>query len=214
MLPYERRPFAYLPKDCTPMLRYIVSAPSAQRTPLPLLCFLHGYGEAAPMPLERALRRHGPLASSAAAVASREFILLAPQLPHAGDIWRRYADDVRDVVSGVCARHAVDNARMYLTGFSYGGNGVFDLALAQPDLWAALWPADPTRVPRQVPPQPLWLSAGDVARAQKREFVQALVLGERDTRSIWFDDGADHVGSARAAYGDERIYRWLLQHTH
>ncbi|HET7363635.1 MAG TPA: prolyl oligopeptidase family serine peptidase [Burkholderiales bacterium] len=73
----------------------------------------------------------------------REFIVLAPQLPRAGDLWHRYADDVRALVADVCAKQAVDAARLYLTGFSYGGNGVFDLGLAQPDLWAALWAVDP-----------------------------------------------------------------------
>ena len=28
---------------------------------------------------------------------------------------------------------------------------------------------------------------------------------------VWADDGEDHVGSARLAYADEGIYRWLLQ---
>ena len=165
------------------------------------------------MALEKAMRLHGPLNASSASIATSDFVVLAPQLPHAGDIWRRYADDVREVVSDVCARHAVDRERIYLTGFSYGGNGVFDLGVAQADLWTALWAVDPTRVPRQAPRQPLWLSAGEAARAQKRGFVDALALGEHDTR-IWADDGEDHVGSARAAYGDERIYRWLLRHTH
>jgi hypothetical protein len=26
---------------------------------------------------------------------------------------------------------------------------------------------------------------------------------------VWADDGENHVGCARVAYGDERIYRWL-----
>jgi hypothetical protein len=75
----------------------------------------------------------------------------------------------------------------------------------------ALWAVDPTRVPRTAPEQPLWLSAGEVARAQKQQFMRALALGELGSRR-WADDGRDHVGSARAAYGDERIYRWLLRH--
>ena len=218
MLTYERRGRASLcpwfkgaHQRLAALLRYIVSAPSAQRAPLPLLCFLHGYGEAAPLPLEKAMCLHGPLNARSASIATSDFVVLAPQLPRAGDIWRRYADDLRDAVRDVCARHAVDNARMYLSGFSYGGNGVFDLGIAQSDVWTALWAVDPTRVPRQAPPQPLWLSAGEVARVQEREFVRALSFGEHDTR-IWADDGENHVGSARAAYGDERTYRWLLQH--
>ena len=134
-------------------------------------------------------------------------------MPTAGDLWQRYADDVRALVHEVRARHAVDEARMYLTGFSYGGNGVFDLGLTQSELWAALWAVDPTRVPREAPVQPLWLCAGEVARAQRRVFMRVLALGEHDTR-VWADNGDDHVGSALAAYGDERIYRWLLRHTH
>ena len=190
-------------------LRYLLAV-AAGKTPAPLLCFLHGYGEAAPHAIERALRLHGPLAPSAAAIAKREFVIVAPQLPTAGDIWARHADDVRGLVAGICVKHAVEAARMYLTGFSFGGNGVFDLGLAQPDLWAALWAVDPTRVPRKAPAQPLWLSAGEVARAQKHEFMRALALGAADKR-IWTDGGEDHVGAARAAYGDERIYSWLLQ---
>jgi predicted peptidase len=105
--------------------------------------------------------------------------------------------------------HAVDPSRLYLTGFSFGANGVFDLATLQPDLWAALWAVDPTRVPHPAPRQPLWLSAGELARSQRRGFVEALRLAEHGER-VWADDGEDHVGCARVAYGDERIYRWLL----
>ena len=190
------------------ILPHLVSAPPAMR-PLPLLCFLHGYGEAAPLPLERALRKHGPLAATATPLAKTEFIVVAPQLPVPGDLWARYADEVRTLVDHVCAKELVDVARRYLSGFSYGGNGVFDLAVAQPDLWAALWAVDPTRVPSPAPSQPVWLSAGDVARVQREPFVRALQLGASGER-VWADDGEDHVGSARVAYGDERIYRWLL----
>ena len=170
---------------------------------------MHGYGEAAPLALEKALRRHGPLAPTSASLASSEFIVVAPQLPIAGDTWHRYADDVLAVLAEVGAEQPIDPARRYLTGFSFGGNGVFDLALVQPDAWAALWAVDPTRVPRQPPRQPVWISAGDVARSQRNEFVRTLALRSRGER-VWADEGKDHVGSARVAYGEDRTYRWLL----
>ena len=50
--------------------------------------------------------------------------------------------------------------------------------------------------------------AGAIARPQRQAFVRALKLGTHER--VWADDGEDHVGSARVAYGDERIYRWLL----
>jgi len=139
----------------------------------------------------------------------REFIVVAPQLPVAGDTWHRYASDLLDVLAEVGAKEPVDAARCYLTGFSFGGNGVFDLGLLQQDVWTALWAVDPTRVPRQPPRQPVWISAGAVARSQRNEFVRALALRPQGER-VWADEGEDHAGSARLAYGEERIYRWLL----
>ena len=177
---------------------------------LPLLCFLHGYGEAAPLAIDTALRLHGPLNAQSAPAARRDFVVVAPQLPLAGDLWHRYADDVRAVLDEVSARQAIDARRLYLTGFSFGGNGVFDLALMQPDLWAALWPVDPTRVPYKALKQPVWLSLGEISRTQKAAFLHSLRLAKRGER-VWADDGEDHVGSARLAYADEGIYRWLLQ---
>jgi poly(3-hydroxybutyrate) depolymerase len=186
-------------------LRYLLSVPSAPG-PRPVLCFLHGYDEAAPMDIRRALTLHGPLRPGNPPL---DFIVVAPQLPRAGDVWHRYADDVRGIVSAVQARHDGDAARTYLTGFSFGGNGVFDLALAQPGIWAALWAVDPTRVPQRDPGLPVWLSFGEVARRQTPGFTRVLSLRAEGDR-VGLDEGEDHVGSAAHAYRDERIYRWLL----
>ncbi len=111
-------------------------------------------------------------------------------------------------------QHAGDARRAYLTGFSFGGNGVFDLALLQPDTWAALWAVDPTRPPANDPCVPVWLSIGEIARSRQRGFITALGL-EPATDSgngarVYLDEGEDHVGSARVAYSDRRIYSWLL----
>lgn len=112
-----------------------------------------------------------------------------------------------------CA-HGGDSARSYLTGFSFGGNGVFDLALAQRELWAALWPVDPTRVPPADPGLPVWLSSGEVSRRGERGFVERLGLnqpaGAAPGGCVIVDRGQDHVGTATLAYADERIYDWLL----
>jgi predicted peptidase len=180
----------------------------------PLLCFLHGYGEGAPLPIEQALTRHGPLAATSSPRITAEFIIVAAQLPTRGDVWYRYAAAVQEIVQQVQALHRADPRRTFLTGFSFGGNGVFDLALAQRELWAALWPVDPTRVPSADSGRPVWLSSGEISRRSARAFIQRLHLqplhdaepGER----VYVDQGQDHVGTARLAYQDERIYRWLL----
>jgi hypothetical protein len=196
-------------------LRYLLSLPAMESAgPRPVLVFLHGYDEGAPMEIRRALTLHGPLRPDNPPIVVEEFIVVAPQLPVRGDYWLRSADAVRDVVRQVQAEHGGDPARTYLTGFSFGGNGVFDLALAQPGLWAALWAVDPTRVPRRDPGLPAWLSSGAISRRIQAVFDTTLrlepagsgPLGDR----VYTDEGMDHVGTATLAYRDERVYRWLL----
>ena len=207
-------------------LAYLVSVPPRAEAPTPaVLCFLHGYDESAPMPIERALTLHGPLASSAAPAARERFLVVAPQLPRGGDVWHRAAADVLAVVEAAVQRfggRGADSSRWLLTGFSFGGNGVFDLAAAQPGRWDALWPVDPTRVPStRLDDTPLWLSIGAAARPLTPRFVRTLALDAApaqapgagiapSTRRLYLDEGHDHVGSATSAYGDARIYEWLL----
>ena len=184
--------------------------------PWPVLCFLHGYDEGPPLPLVDGVTRHGPLRRGAAERAG-DFLVVAPQLPRRGDLWHRHAAELRELTLEVCARLGGDASRLYLTGFSFGGNGVFDLGLAQPDLWAALWAVDPTRVPPEPMPRPVWLSIGDAARYNDRRFIERLELqppgpGE-GAGGVYLDEGQDHVGSATRAYADGRIYDWLLRYS-
>lgn len=179
----------------------------------PVLCFLHGHDEAAPAPIHNALTRHGPLAPHAS-TRSGEFLVIAPQLPHGGDTWNRYSSTVREIILDVRARFGGDARRTYATGFSYGGNGALDFARLQPDLWAALWAVDPTRVPRRRLPQPVWLSIGAAARGDAGAFIANLGLKAAGAKPrgdrLWLDEGDDHVACAARAYADDRIYAWLL----
>ncbi|KAI1709885.1 hypothetical protein Ddc_13711 [Ditylenchus destructor] len=151
-------------------LPYLLIVPSdaEKQGEWPVLCFLHGNDEAAPCPIREGVTRQGPL---------------NPTI-------RR---ECKDIATSVQHEHGGDPNRTYLTGFSYGGNGVFDLGIEQPDFWSALWPVDPTRVPKEEVKQPIWISIGAAARRLTASYIQQ-----------------DHVGSARKAYKDERIYDWLL----
>lgn len=200
----------------TSALPYLLTVPTACRhRHCPLLVFLHDYDEAAPAPTATALTRHGPLHPQSAGALGDRFIVAAPQLPFGGDIWHSYGRAVSAIVSEVQAVHGGDPVRTYLTGFSFGGNGVFDLALADPARWAALWAVDPTRVPRADPGLPVWLSFGEVSRRSRSGFLQALKLhapsGNGAGDRVGIDEGEDHVGAARRAYRDRRIYDWLLE---
>ncbi len=199
-------------------LRYLLALPTAapsETPPQPVICFLHGYDEGAPTEIVEGLTRHGPLRNGNRLLIPEPSIVVAPQLPDRGDIWHRFADDVLRIVQEVQQKFNGDARRTYLTGFSFGGNGVFDLGLLQPDHWAALWAVDPPRIPLRDSGLPILLSFGAVARFRKEAFIRELALqpmegaGGQDHR-LYTDDGADHVGSARLAYEDRRNYVWLL----
>lgn len=180
----------------------------------PVLCFLHGCDEGPPTDIEDALTRHGPLRRENAARVADDFIVVAPQLPMRGDVWQLYGDAVQEIVRKVQKSCWGDVKRTYLTGFSFGGNGVFDLALSRPRPWAALWAVDPTRIPERDPGLPVWLSVGKAARLNRESFIHALNLTPVDVDEgadrVYLDEGADHVGSATLAYRDKRVYSWLL----
>jgi predicted peptidase len=195
-------------------LPYLLRLPADERPgPAPVLCFLHGYDEGAPTEIRTGLCRHGPLRRDAPDDV-HEFIIIAPQLPLRGDVWLRFSDEVAAIVRAVQQRHAGDPARTALTGFSFGGNGVFDLAVSQRSLWSALWPVDPTRCPSADPGLPVWLSSGELSRRRRSEYVRTLRLDARKQAGagtrVYEDAGADHVGTAAVAYGDPRIYQWIL----
>ena len=88
---------------------------------------------------------------------------------------------------------------------------MFDLAIAQPGTWAALWPVDPARVPPADPGLPVWLSSGEVSRYSARAFIERLYLvSESDAAHagdrVYVDAGEDHMGTARRAYRDPRVH--------
>jgi predicted peptidase len=197
-------------------LPFLLSAPlveSAERTEKwPVLCFLHGLGEGSPTNIFSGITAHGPLRQGSSSLAAGKFIVVAPQLPAQGDIWYIYSDAVVRIISLVHSRHGGDPERTYLSGFSFGGNGVFDLALQHRRLWRALWSVDPIRVPEADPDLPVWLSSGEACRPRSQGFIQrlGLRLPEESDERVYTDEGLDHVGTATSAYRSNRVYEWLL----
>jgi predicted peptidase len=199
-------------------LSYVLSTPPAGLPPeggWPLLCFLHGYAEAAPLPIRAALAVHGPLAPESAPIGRAAFVAIAPQLPRCDERWAGHALAVQMTARHAETLHAINPRRRYLTGFSRGADGVFELAVTQPE-WVALWAVDPPRVPPRDPGRPIWISAGSASRPSEPAFVERLQLevlkGGTPGRRVYVDAGLDHVGTARCAYQDEGIYHWLLSY--
>ena len=194
-------------------LRYLLRRPSLLSQSRPaLLCFLHDVDQAAPAEPVRALTRHGPFACSGSPFLER-FVVVAPQLPCSADAWCLYASAIEEIVEHEAMRHECDPSKIFLTGFSIGANGLFELANAQRRLWRGLWPVDPTRVANLESACPMWLSIGPLSRPYSKEWIRKLELkpsGRRNARRVWEDNGLDHALTARRAYEGNRVYDWLL----
>jgi len=202
-------------------LRYVVSPPPAytpRTEPWPVLCFLHGRGEVAPMPILEALTKHGPLQPGVPQTVNDRFIVLAPQLPPQPQplkdpaLWSEYEPKVQEVVEEVQRNYNGDPKRTYLTGFSYGGNGALDFVSDKGKFWAARWPVDPTKVPKGYPQGPIWLSRGQCSEYEGFINLPDFKPAEDDLSGnrYFSDHGVIHAEAAKSAYRDDRIYNWLL----
>lgn len=202
--------------------------------PRPVILFLHGSGERGSDNLKQTQVGLGP----AVAARRNEFpaIVVFPQGSETGSWNGADAKAAMQALDAAIAEFGGDPDRVYLTGLSRGGYGVYELALAYPDRFAALVPvcgglrapatsadlyvqalqeeADPYAVlATRLHDTPIWVFHGAkddaVSPENSRLVVAALVgAGGKDVRYTEFPD-ANH-NSWDAAYGHAPLWEWLF----
>ncbi len=123
---------------------YVPPHSQGQKGPFPLLVYLHDFQGRT----EERLFRRNLLAALAKRFGDKDgakgrldFVVFAPIDPSGR--WLPESREVRNVLQTldyVMLRHRIDPARVYLSGIAEGGDGVWRLAEAYPDKWAALVP--------------------------------------------------------------------------
>lgn len=188
----------------------------------PLILFLHGIGECGTDVWRTAI--HGPM-NYVEKHPDFPFIVVSPQCP-AGDKWSNEA--VLSVLDNVIARYAVDTNRIYLTGLSQGGFGVWDLATTYPQRFAAVapisgggdvlgfivvtWNKERTGPMRHLP---FWVFHGAkdpvVSVSEDIRMVDALKkFGDTDVKLTIYPE-AQHDAWTQT-YNNPELYRWFLMH--
>lgn len=144
-------------------------------------------------------------------------IVVAPQCPL--DEWwdsRWSMETVMALLDHVCEKYAVDKARVYLTGWSMGGTGVWRLAATYPKRFAAIAPISGRGQLRDAPrlaAMPVWIVHGGADRVvpATEAYRMAEALSNNGGHpKLTVCDQLEHDAWPRA-YADTELFDWLLQ---
>ena len=187
-------------------LPYKIHVPEgASAEPRPLIVHLHGSGGQSEVAASKGLPQIVQLAGP-------EPIVVYPQTP---TNWRGPA--VAELIDKLAAEHRIDPKRIYLFGFSLGGIGSWEVALDQPERFAAVVPiggymgspADAGRLKNV----PVWVFNGE---NDPTTTVQAATLMVEALRKaggkpqFTILPGKSHGDSQDAAYGYPDLFEWML----
>lgn len=143
------------------------------------------------------------------------FLLVCPQCPEKLPGWP--INDLAVLVSALHDQHRLDPERLYLTGISMGGRGVWEYAYWHADTLAAIvplcGPSIPTLAPR-LKDLPVWAFHGqedDVVPVQRSEEMVAALerAGNPGVRFTRFAGVGHNCG--RAAYDSPELWHWLAR---
>lgn len=126
-------------------LEYLPEGYSANKNRYPLVISLHGIGEKGTSSTDvNAIKESAKKVANAGLPryvkngTKYPFILISPQLKSSQSRWT--GAYVMDVINYVKKTLRVDNSRIYLTGLSLGGGGVWSVLSEYPDFFAAVVP--------------------------------------------------------------------------
>ncbi|MDD5206135.1 MAG: prolyl oligopeptidase family serine peptidase [Desulfobacterales bacterium] len=215
--------FTYLPRGKDKIrMRYLRFLPACLEEnndkKWPLILFMHGAGERGHDP--DILKKHG-IPKIVETRPDFGFITISPQC-EIGASWDGYIETLEALLDETVLTLPVDTGRVYLTGISMGGQGVWRLAVEIPDRFAALVPICGYGPPTQGFPErvcmlkdvPVWVFHGAdddiVPLEESRKMVAALEACGGNVRfTIYPDTGHD---SWTRTYDNPELYQWLLKH--
>lgn len=203
--------------EATVRLRYLLFLPQnyGQRPDgkWPLILYLHGIGERGD-DLDL-VKTHG-IPKIVERRPDFPFVALSPQCP-ADTMWWPHYQTLKALLDQVVTGYEVDPKRIYLTGNSMGGYGTWGMAMAYPDLFAAIAPICGGGYPEfavTLKDLPVWAFHGaeDIAipLGASQRMVDALRDCGGDVRFTVYP-GVGHDAWTQT-YDSPELYDWFLQH--
>ena len=195
----------------TGILPYLLSLPSGPAPPggWPVMVWLHGYAMNPDV--------GGPIWGGAPQGIRDKFILIAPKPNPNTQPWDKFIWQIYEITKDVQRTRNGNPRKTYLAGFSMGGLGVTQVAMARPNqFWAALLIVDPGPPPFIAgdPGRPVWFANG-AGRPRGPEYMRTLKLqpisnNPNSQDRIYVDTGNDHWGATAKTFADEKATNWLL----
>ncbi|WP_172193806.1 GNAT family N-acetyltransferase [Saccharibacillus qingshengii] len=180
----------------------------------PLILYLHGAGGSGSQ-LDQ-LRKEG-LPARLETESEFPFIVVAPQCP-LGAFWNTREDEVLAILNEVTENWNVDPDRVYLTGFSMGAYGVWQLAAHHRERFAAIAPVsgggDPAYA-RKLADMPTWIFHGEddkVIRPTESEKIAEAMRTAGAEVELTLYPGMGH-DCWRKVYANDALYRWFMEHS-
>lgn len=176
--------------------------------PWPLMLYLHGAGERGD--LEKA-KKHGP-PKQITAGAEFPCLVVTPSCP-AEEWWQ--PELLEHLLQDLCATHRVDQGRVYGTGLSMGGFGIWATAITFPHRFAAIAPICGGGSPymaHRIAHIPTWVFHGArdpiVPLYESQRMVEALKRVGNDARFTVYPD-AEHDVWTRT-YDNPELFEWMF----
>ena len=214
-------------RDRLPPVRYLVQLPP-EYDPYrryPVIITLHGAGTTAAHQIDWWAGDVGQGGRPGGQAARHGYIVIAPQWAKVKQRKYEYSGRehaaVLDTLRDAARRFAVDTDRVFLSGHSMGGDAVWDIGLAHPDLWAGVIPivatADSNRYnyntlywknQRYVP---FYFVGGDL---DGDKLVKNAYQFDRYLRHVGYDVlVVDYQGRGHESFHDEilHLFNWMTR---
>lgn len=194
-------------------MNFYLYSPTPATELSPLVVFLHGGGEGGD-DIEL-VKKHG-LPKLISQGSDFPFYVFAPQNPYTNGLW----DDrmIDHMVDRLVDSLSIDVKQIYLVGLSRGGNGIWRMAINNPDKYAAMISICAASIPllylKRTPTLPVWFFHGEkdsvVPVAQTIQAYEKMRKLNADARITLYPE-ANHDSWTQTFKNDE-IYKWLLSH--
>ncbi|MZQ81316.1 phospholipase [Paenibacillus sp. 5J-6] len=184
-------------------------------TKYPLILFLHGVkkrGEDVSL-----LNNYG-LTWLAEKQTDFPFIVVTPQCK-ADSSWSQEHHIVKVLVDEIIKNYPIDTERVYVTGFSMGGNGAWDFASRSPELFSAIVPIsgwfepDKANLFKDIPIWAFHCVDDDVVGVSGTvDMVHSITNIGGNIRATYYSELGHSHRVMEETYSNQDLLTWLLKH--